>query len=61
MDKKLTSIFRRVAPALILILTGAIGLPARDLGLAHAIIGFAVPVVELSSGVLTNFPGLFGD
>jgi hypothetical protein len=34
---------------------------ARDLGLAHAIVGFTVPVVMLSSGVLTNFPGLFGD
>lgn len=32
----------------------------RDLGLAHAIVGIAIPVIELTSGVLTNFPDLLG-
>lgn len=33
----------------------------QSLGLAHAIVGTAIPVIELTSGVFTYFPGIFGD
>ena len=32
----------------------------KNLGLAHAIVGIAIPVIELTSGILTNFPDLLG-
>ena len=33
----------------------------QNLGLAHAIVGTAIPVIELTSGVFTYFPQIFGD
>ena len=33
----------------------------QNLGLAHAIVGTAIPTIILTSGILTNFPQLFGD
>ena len=33
----------------------------NNIGLAHAIVGTAIPVVELASGILTNFPELLGE
>ena len=32
----------------------------KNLGLAHAIVGITIPVIELTSGVFTNFPDLLG-